>query len=167
MATSAAKLTFAQFEQQFAHQERVYEFWYGDAIPKCMPTWLHGLLQGIILQLLKEAGYHAASEVELRIDPDAHPRPDLIASKRKPHGAYPTQASDVVVEIVSEDDSFSHLKDKCRKYQAWGFAHVYVVDPSDRSVAEWKGALLETASLAGIPVARIWQELDQHYTAEA
>jgi len=165
MATTAAKLTLAQFQQQFARSDRAFEFWYGEAIPKSMPTWVHGLLQAIILQLLKEAGFHAASEVELRIDPDAHPRPDVIATKSKPHGTYPTQAADVVVEIISDDEPFPHLKDKCRKYQAWGFAHIYVVDPSDRSVAEWNGALLETNNLAGIPVSRIWHELDQQYTS--
>ena len=168
MATTAAKLTFAQFRQQFGNSDRAYEFWYGEAIPKCMPTWVHGLLQGIIMRLLEEAGFQAAaSEVELRIDPDAHPRPDVIASKNKPHSAYPTQAADVVVEIVSEDEPFPYLKDKCRKYKAWGFAGVYVVDPSDRTVSEWNGALVVTDKLAGIPAARIWQELDQRYTSGA
>ena len=166
MATTASKLTLAQFEQQFGHTGRAYEFWYGEAIPKSMPTWVHGILQAIIMRLLDDAGFTAASEVELRIDPDAHPKPDLIASKTKPHGAYPTQAVDVAVEIVSEDEPFPHLKDKCRKYKAWGFAGVYVVDPSDRTVSEWNGALVVTDNLAGIPAARIWQELDKRYTAE-
>jgi Uma2 family endonuclease len=163
MATTTAKLTLEQFQEQFGRGDRVYEFWYGEAIVKSMPTWVHGLLQAILLQLLKEAGFHAASEVELRIDPNAHPRPDIIASKSKPRGTYPTEAADIVVEIVSEDEPFPHLKDKCRKYKAWGFGHVFVVDPSDRSVSEWNGALVETDNLAGIPASRIWYELDQEY----
>ncbi len=167
MATTASKLTLAQFEQQFGRSDRAYEFWYGEAIPKSMPTCIHALLQIIIARLLTEAGFNAASELELRIDPDAHPRPDLFASKSKLHGAYPTEAADVVVEIVSEDEPFPHLKDKCRKYKAWGFGRVYVVDPSDRSVSEWNGALVETDTLAGIPALRIWHELDQRYASDA
>lgn len=166
MAATTAKLTLSQFQEQFGHSAHAYEFWYGDAIPKSIPTWVHGLLQAILVQLLKEAGFYSASEVELRIDPDAQPRPDVIAAKRKPSGRYPTQAVDVVVEIVSDDESFPHLKDKCRKYKAWGFEHVYIIDPSDRSVIEWNGSLVETNNLAGIPVARIWQELDQQYSPE-
>ncbi len=119
MATTETKLTLAQFQEQFSRSERAYEFWYGEAVPKGMPTWVHGLLQIIIAELLKEAGFSAAAEVELRIDPEAHPRPDLIASKSKARGAYPTQAANVVVEIVSDDESYSYLKEKCRKYQAW------------------------------------------------
>jgi len=167
MATTASKLTLAQFEQQFCHSDRAYEFWFGEAIPKCMPTWVHGLLQAIIMRLLEDAGFNAASEVELRIDPDAHPRPDVIASRSRLHGDYPTQAAELVVEIVSEDEPFPHLKDKCRKYKAWGFAGVYVVDPSDRTVSEWNGALVVTDNLAGIPAARIWHDLDQRYTSDA
>jgi Uma2 family endonuclease len=167
MATTAAKLTLAQFQEQFGRSERAYEFWYGEAILKSSPTWVHGLLQIIIARSLTEAAFYVASEVELRIDPDAHPRPDVIASKSKPREAYPTQAADVVVEIVSEDEPFPHLKDKCRKYKAWGFGHVYVVDPSDRTVSEWKGMLVETSDLAGVPVARIWDELDQQYCPQA
>jgi Uma2 family endonuclease len=163
MAATPAKLTLEQFQAQFGRGERAYEFWYGEAIPKSRPTWVHGLLQAIILQLLKEAGFHAASEVELRIDPLAHPRPDVIASKSRLRGAYPTQAADIVVEIVSDDEPFPHLKDKCRKYQTWGFGRIFVVDPSDRSVSEWRGALVETDNLAGIPAARIWHELDLAY----
>ena len=71
-----------------------------------------------------------------------------------------------MVEIVSDDEPFPHLKDKCRKYRAWGFEHIFVIDPSDRSVSEWRGALVETENLAGIPAARIWHELDLQYDSD-
>ncbi len=44
---------------------------------------MHGLLQKIVMQLLDSAGFTSASEVELRIDPGAHPMPDVIASRTK------------------------------------------------------------------------------------
>jgi Uma2 family endonuclease len=164
MATATANLTFAQFQEQYRNSDRAYEFWYGEAIPKGMPTWMHGLLQKIIMKLLDEAGYDSASDVELRIDLQARPRPDVIAAKRKPNGLYPTEAVEVVVEILSQDDSYRHLKDKARKYQEWGCASIFVVDPSDRSVAQWKdGAFLPVTVLAGVESSRIWQELDLRY----
>jgi hypothetical protein len=52
------------------------------------------------------------------------------------------------------------------EYQAWGFGRVCVVDPSDRSVSEWHGMLVETDNLAGIPVFRIWHELDLEYHSD-
>ena len=139
MATAAQPLTFEKFEEQYGHRERTYEFWYGEAIPKGMPTWVHGLLQQIINGLLLEAGFvAAASEVELRIESGVRPKPDVIGSKTKSSGCYPTAE--------------------------WGFGRIYLVDPSDRSVVEWRdGAQHPVAFLAGIPVERIWQKLGLQY----
>lgn len=67
MAAAADRLTLADFERQYGDKKPHYEYWSGEAIQKATPTWLHGLLQGIMLLLLKEVGYKAATEVELRI----------------------------------------------------------------------------------------------------
>lgn len=164
MATALAGLTLAEFEAQYSHQDKAYEFWYGEAVPKGMPTWIHGLLQKILMLLLDEAGYASASEVELRIIPEAHPRPDVIAVRKLPAGKYPTKGVDVVVEILSEDDPFQHLREKCRKYQEWGCGAIYVVDPADRSISRWDdGSLLVSAELAGIAATDIWAKLDASY----
>ena len=107
MAAIAERLTFLEFQSQFGHGDRSYEYWHGEAIPKGTPTWVHGLLQGIVIELLRQAGYIAGSEVELRIDPDAHPKPDVIATSGKVEEPYPTTAVNVVVEILSEDDAMT------------------------------------------------------------
>ena len=116
------------------------------------------------MRLLSESGFITASEVEFRIDPDAHPKPDVIATKNKvPSGPYPTEGVDVVVEIIS-DDEFAQVKRKCRKYQEWGCGLIYVVDPSDRSVSEWRDSvLIRRSDLAGLATDRIWAELDNQY----
>jgi Uma2 family endonuclease len=164
MATSI-KLTYEQFLEQFGREDRSYEYWYGEAVAKGTPTWLHGLIQGIIVQLLKEAGWIAASEVELRIDIEARPRPDVIAVKHLPSGPYQTESADVVVEILSEDDKMQRVREKCRKYAEWGCRQIYVVDPSDKSVSEWRdGSLIQSNVMAGCPVERLWLELSRLYS---
>ena len=90
MVAVAENLTCAEFQAEYAKRDQSYEFWYGQAIPKSMPTWIHGLLQVIIAELLKDAGYVAGSEVELRIDPAAHPKPDVIATRSNVETPYPT-----------------------------------------------------------------------------
>ncbi|MDQ2840318.1 MAG: hypothetical protein M3Y72_04615 [Acidobacteriota bacterium] len=75
-----------------------------------MPTWVHGLLQHKIMDLLNEAGLISALEVELRIEPDAHPKPDVVATTKLPNGPYPTEGLDVVVEIISEDNGYQRVK---------------------------------------------------------
>ncbi len=162
MAAAAEKLTVAEFEAQYANQDRAFEFWYGEVVPKGMPTWIHGALQFIVMRLLNEAGYGPGSEIELRIVPDARPRPDVIATIGAIEEPYPTRAVDVVVEILSEDDSAPHLLEKCRAYQTWGFEYIYVVDPMGRQLFRWTGSgLALSETLTTIPASRIWEQLDR------
>ena len=162
MTAVAEKLTFLEFQSKYGQGDRSYEYWYGEAVPKGMPTWIHGLLQGIIMGLLTESGYKAGSEVELRIDPDAHPKPDVIATRDEVEDPYPTKAVDVVLEILSEDDPMAYVLKKCEAYQSWGFEYVYVVNPESRQVFRWTGQGLQISDeLASIPTARIWERLDQ------
>ncbi len=165
MSTALQKLTFEEFQSQYQDADRAFEFWYGEAIPKGAATLVHGFLQKTIMKLLDEAGFNSAGDVELRIEASARPRPDVVATKHKfPKEPYPTKAVEVVVEIVSEDDSYSYLREKCRKYQSWGFQQIYLVDPSDRSVQEWKdGSAISCDHLAGVSVEQIWEALDASF----
>ncbi len=162
MPAVSQTLTLREFEAQFSHQKPYYEFWYGEAIQKAMPTWIHGLLQRILMDLLVQAGYKAGSEVKLKIDPDFQPVPDLIATLGYIEQPYPTSAVEIVVEILSDDDSMSRILAKCRTYQSWGFQQIYVVDPAARLVFRWSEHRLEEVELvAAQPVSLIWTALDK------
>ncbi len=162
MATVAEKLTFLEFQAKYERGERSYEYWRGEAVRKGMPTWIHGMLQMIIGQLLIEAGYAVGAEVELRIVPDAHPKPDVIATSGEVEQPYPTKAVDVVVEILSPDDSMAYVLEKCQTYQSWGFKYIYVIHPEQRQVFRWVGTALEISdALTSIAAARIWERLDE------
>jgi Uma2 family endonuclease len=161
MVAVAENLTLAEFQSKYEKGDSLYEYWRGRAMRKGMPTWLHGLLQGIVITLLNEAGYVAGSEVELRIVADARPKPDVIATKGDVEDPYPTKAVDAVVEILSPDDSMTFVIEKCRAYHEWGFSNIYVVDPASRLVFCWTGNALEISdSLTTVPSAKIWERLD-------
>jgi len=132
MVAVADHLTLGEFQSKYEKGDRSYEYWHGRAVSKGMPTWTHGILQGIVMDLLTEAGYTAGSEVELRIVADARPKPDVIATKGEVEDPYPTRAVDVVVQILSPDEAMGYVIEKCRAYQAWGFPHIYVVDATSR-----------------------------------
>ena len=69
--------------------------------------------------------------------------PDVIASRNKlAPEPYPKKATDVVVELISGNDGYVVIREKCRSYQAWGFGHIYLVVPDDQQF--WSG---ETAHL--------------------
>jgi Uma2 family endonuclease len=103
-ATLAEKLTVTQFERRYGQEKPYYEFWYGQAIQKSTPTWIHGLLQKILMDLLSAGGYKAGSEVKLKIDPELQPIPDVIATRGQIELPYPTKPLEIVIEILSDDD---------------------------------------------------------------
>jgi Uma2 family endonuclease len=163
MAAVAEKLTFAEFLEKFSQGDQSYEYWYGEPVAKAMPTWIHGLLQGILIRLLAESGYSAAAEVELRIDPAAHPKPDVIATRGEVEEPYPTKAVDVVIEILSKEEPMAHLLEKCQAYAKWGFEYIYVVNPESKQLFRWTGSALQlTDKLIAIPAARVWQLLEEN-----
>jgi Uma2 family endonuclease len=161
MASAAEKLSFADFQRKYGQCERSYEYWNGEAVPKAMPTWIHGLLQAILCRLLWQAGYKSGSEVELRIDPNFCPKPDVIATRGRIETPYPTKAVEVVIEILSPEDSMALVLEKCDTYAKWGFQYVYVVDSRTRRVYQWSGRGLElTDTLATILADQIWSAFD-------
>lgn len=162
MAAIADKMSFAEFQLAHERNDQRFEYWNGRAVQKGMPTWIHGLIQAILSWLLAEAGYKAASEVELRIAPEYHPKPDVIATKGKVEQPYPTSSLEVVIEILSEDDKMEFLVEKCQKYSAWGFQHIYVIDSAAKLVFQWKPNGLEIVQdIASIPTARLWAAVDE------
>ena len=43
MATGTQLLTVEEFERLYARQDTAYEYWFGEAVPKAMPTLRHGI----------------------------------------------------------------------------------------------------------------------------
>jgi Uma2 family endonuclease len=169
MATALQKLTIEQFNLQYGDRKPYHEYWYGEAIPKAMPTLIHALLQKILLILFDEIGYTSVAEVRLRLDPDVEPLPDVIAISGPVGLPYPTKPFDVAVEILSPEDSFQRITKKCRLYHKWGIRHILVVDGEERIV--WKlepdgNELHEISEILfsngrKLLTQQLWEELDR------
>lgn len=156
-------MTLEQFDFEYAHQKPYFEYWFGAPVQKSMPTWIHSLLQKIVMRLLDDAGYESAAELKLKISSEFQPLPDVSAVfPGQIEGPYPTRPVEVVVEILSPDDGPSDVVAKCSFYASLGIPYIYVVDPQNREVFSWAvGCLKPTAHLTSIPVAAIWSELDR------
>ena len=166
MATVTPSLTLEEFRARFGQQKPGFEYWFGKPIQKTTPTWLHAVLQGIIREALRRAGYKSGSEVELRIDPQWEPVPDVIATL-KPIQDYPTEPVEIVVEIHSPDDKLVHLIRKCRQYERIGTERTFVLDPVDKLAWQWKSGSLESITQmllpngAAVVLEEIWRQLDE------
>lgn len=165
MATVPKPLTIDEFHKLYSGKKPYYEFWFGEAVQKSRPPWLHGVLQSILAEFLRRAGYRTGSEVELRIDPDWEPVPDLIATQRKVEQPYPTTPVEIVVEILSPDDPMTPVLQKCHHYSRIGIEKVFILDPEGQQGWEWKSGCLEPISGLAltngkvIDLEEVWQEL--------
>jgi Uma2 family endonuclease len=158
---------FQAFEQSRTDGPR-YEYWFGEAVPKAMPTWLHATLQILLTELLKQLGYYSAVELELRILPDWHPKPDVAAASVREH-PYPTKPIEIVAEVLSPTDEPAQVLEKCRNYHRSGIGQIYVFDPEKRTAGIWRDDLDALAAIDALQlpngvvysVSMIWAELDR------
>ena len=165
MATAAGFLTLDEYHERYAG-ENAYEYWFGEAIKKSVPTWLHAILQVILAEVFYKAGYISGSELDLRIDPNWDPRPDVVAALQPEH-PYPTKPVNIVAEVLSPDDRMSRIYEKCRQYARIGIPQILVFDPEARVAWEWSRATenlerihqLHLDNGAVLLVKDIWDEL--------
>jgi Uma2 family endonuclease len=96
--------------------------------PKPMATGLHGLVQFLLLLLLRRQGVDARPEVTVRLTATKFLIPDVIADGSIP-ASYPTEPVMLCVEILSPEDRLGATFTKCEEYHAWGVPHCWVIDP--------------------------------------
>jgi Uma2 family endonuclease len=166
-AVAERKLSLEDFRARYSGEKPYFEYWDGEAVQKSMPTRLHSLIQMILVQMLEAMGYAAGQEITLRLDPAYEPIPDVIAEEGRSRDPYPTEPFEVVIEILSPDDSFSRVLLKCRLYEKWGIRQVVVVDPQAGLVWSFKdGTPRETETIATrgervITAQELWTEVDR------
>ena len=167
MAAAPQLLSLEEFRARYAQEKPYYEYWFGEAVQKTTPTWLHSILQSILGELLRRAGYRAGSELELRIDPNWQPVPDIAGTLKTIREPYPTEPIEVVIEILSPDDRMSYILNKCRHYSRIGIPQIFVFDPESRQAWQWTNNSLEAISQmrlgngSVIELSSVWQQLDE------
>ncbi len=108
----------------------------GVLYPKPMPTTFHGLLEFMLVAMLRELGLQAAPEVTVRLSPTKYLVPDVIAAPVL-QSPYPTEPVLLCCEILSPEDRLGTTLAKCEEYHAWGVPFCWVIDPAKRTAWEY------------------------------
>jgi Uma2 family endonuclease len=170
MAASTTRLTLEQFREQYPETLKPHwEFWFGEARQKPVPTRLHAWLQFVLCSLLEKAGYATGPEVTLRMDPNWEPIPDVIGESHPDSAPYPTRAVDVVAEILSATDREHNVLEKCGHYARNGVELILVFDPLARNAFIFSSGELSliTEESIQLPNGRalslrdVWSELQK------
>ena len=164
MPTHIGPLTLPEFEARYAGEKPYFEYKRGEATQKSMPTWMHSLLQRLMVELLEQAGYSSGQEIELRAVDHWHPVPDVIAVSFMEE-PYPTRPVDVVVEVLSPEDRIGDTLEKCADYEAIGVKSIFALDPMRRQGWQWERGKLVAVTTLNLPnlkqleLATVWSEL--------
>lgn len=169
MSAVAEKLTASQFRIRFSDRKPNYELLSGEAIQKPLPTKLHSILQFVLAIMLKELGFKARPELTLAIDDSWEPTPDISGILGAEEGPYPTSATAVAVEVLSPEDRYTRVLQKCRKYAQWGIRDILIFDPVERAAWYWdhKSSSIclihESYAFRSLPVKlelkQVWQRM--------
>ena len=133
MAAQPEPLSLQAFHELYDGAKPAYEYWFGEAVQKPMPTTLHGIVRFIIATMLERSDWNTSLEVRLEIVPEAEPVPDVIAVRGKFQGAYPAAAPELCIEILSPGDTLPKTLEKAKRYIAWGSECVWIIDPEKRT----------------------------------
>jgi Uma2 family endonuclease len=143
--TTEKKLTLEEF-LSLPEEDVNYEFVDGYAVPKVSPKFFHSALQRALLFLIyawcKGKGRTVAEwAILLKLKgKDWSPLPDVtyISYERLPKNWQRNEACpippELVIEIISPDQTMKEFEDKAQDYFAAGVARVWVVNPEAMSI---------------------------------
>ncbi len=137
MSAVAERLTSKEFREKYAEAKPYCELLNGEAVQKALPTKLHSVLQFVLTMFLKELGYKPRPELTLAIDDSWEPTPDVCGVIGPEEDPYPRHAVAVAIEVLSPDDRFTRVIQKCRRYAEWGVVDILVFDPVGREAWYW------------------------------
>jgi Uma2 family endonuclease len=132
--------TLVPVEEYLRYSEKPNcEYREGVLYPKPMPTTFHGLLEFMLVVMLRNLGLQAAPEVTVKVSPTKFLVPDVIAAPVL-QSPYPTAPVLLCCEILSPEDRLGTMLAKCEEYHAWGVPFCWVIDPVKRTAWEYHAA---------------------------
>jgi len=152
--------TLVPVEEYLRYSEKPNcEYREGVLYPKPMPTTLHGLLEFMLVVMLRGLGLEAAPEVTVRLSPTKYLVPDVIAAPVL-QSPYPTEPVLLCCEILSPEDRLGTMLAKCEEYHAWGVRFCWVIDPVKRSAWEYHSGAEPVRAASALCAGEIAVSLD-------
>jgi Uma2 family endonuclease len=131
MATKALVTESEYLETSFSGLDR--EYCRGEVIERTMPTYLHGVVQGMLYALFlayrKSHGLVPSTEARHRLADGVIRIPDVAVHQGMPAQPCPDTPPYVAIEVLSPEDRMGDVTAKLREYRDFGVPHAWVVDP--------------------------------------
>jgi Uma2 family endonuclease len=109
----------------------------GEVLERNVGKWLHARVQWLLAGWFgkheSEWNVIGSTEQRIQVSPTRIRIPDLVVLRPGPQPDVLTAPPLLVIEILSPDDTYSDLQERCQDYLSMGVETVWIVDPKTRS----------------------------------
>jgi Uma2 family endonuclease len=123
----------------------------GEIEERSVPDYKHGAAQASLAAFFRRERarrFYPATETRLELSPDRYVIPDVaVFYPVPPTERFPSSPPLIVIEVLSDDDRMSQVREKLAEYRVWGVPHVWLVDPRTRRLYACEAILHEVTSL--------------------
>jgi len=146
----------------------------GRLVERHVGEYFHSLSESLIAALLyarsEERRFLVFAAQRVRVSDEPRYRVPDICVKALPHEVTPVlEKPDLVIEIVSPDDSPGEMLEKAGDYQAAGIPHIWIVDPYKRKliavasgeIRNCANLVAETDLVGAVDFAPLFSKLDR------
>jgi Uma2 family endonuclease len=159
---SATQIPVSQYLDTTFRPDREYVD--GEVRERNVGKWEHAriqwLLAGWFLNHESAWGVIGSTEQRVQVSSTRVRVPDLVVLRPGPQPDILTQPPILVIEILSPDDSYSDLQERCQDYTQMGVGTVWIIDPKTRSGRMCCGAEWVAAERLEVPDTPIHVALD-------
>jgi Uma2 family endonuclease len=128
----------------------------GEIVERHLGSLRHSKAQRRVMRFVETLSdrysLHPFPGLTLKVSATRYRVPDMsVYFGRGPEEEIPSIPPDLVVEIVSEDDRYSQIRERLAELRDWGVRHIWLADPGTRTLSVYDGAGLHEVSSFELP----------------
>jgi Uma2 family endonuclease len=164
MATSV-HISISEYLQTTYRPDREYVD--GELLERNVGKWDHARIQALLTMWFgnheQDWNVIVATELRLQVSPTRIRIPDVCLVSNGPHPPVLVEPPLLAIEILSPDDTYAAITQRCNDYIRMGVRTLWIVDPSNRTGHMWvDGAWIERTALH-VPGSSIHLDLKTIY----
>ncbi|HZL26011.1 MAG TPA: Uma2 family endonuclease [Acidobacteriaceae bacterium] len=133
--TSATQIPVSEYLQTAFRPDREYVD--GEILERNVGKWQHARIQWLLALWFgrHESQWNVIGSTEQRVSvsPTRVRVPDLVVLRPGPQPDVLIEPPLLIIEVLSPDDNYSDLEERCRDYLQMGVEVVWIIDPKTRS----------------------------------
>ncbi len=161
MATSV-RISISEYLQTTYRPDREYVD--GELLERNVGKWDHARIQALLGAWFynheHEWNVIVATELRVQVSPTRIRIPDVCLVSNGPQPSVLVDPPLLAVEILSPDDTYAEMTQRCKDYIGMGVRTLWIVDPTNRTGHMWVSGAWTESSILSVPGTSIKADLN-------